>query len=82
MAEDFTRTTSESPVGSNELLNVRTAKENLILVAAQLLQTCQISEYPEDNPKTTPKSVLGRIVWNNNRIKALAARIRNIADSI
>jgi hypothetical protein len=67
-------------VASGNLVSL--AKNNLIVYAAKLVTTLQLSEFREDWPKTMPRAAMDEIERHNEELKKLAIELRRVADSI
>jgi hypothetical protein len=77
------RSKSELSAGLDaRLKRVEAAKGKLIFQAARCLTVLPLSEYSEDWPGNIPKVVLREIEKQTERLKDMAVRLREIADSI
>lgn len=56
-------------------------KSKILNIAAQML-VIQISEDPEDQPKTTPKSVLRQIEKYNERLRDWSVELKSAIDQV
>jgi len=63
--------------------NYKNIKDDLVKISATLLMHKEfISPFAEDNPKTTPKTILKQAEVQNEVLRKLAIRLKEVADNL